>query len=98
MKDTTKQVIDPNTAKVGDTYDRNGYEVQYRLAVPRDAESAKWRRVMGKLNKTVEEARKVIRDAQKPEPALEIMIGRGPKMLYRIVKVTATVEIVEEVE
>lgn len=97
--DTTKQtVVDAQTAKVGDIYPRNGYEVQYKVAKPSDGSPAVWRRCSGKLNKTVEEARDAIKDHRKPNPTLDIMIGRGPTLLYRIVKVMASVEIVEEVK
>ncbi len=92
MTTIAKPAITTQTAKVGDTYPREGYEIHYRAIRP----GSEWRKRMGKLFPTLAEAREAVKESQKPEPwPLVQMIGPSPKVEYRIAHIKGTVTVIE---
>lgn len=93
MTTNQTQTTPPNgqTAKVGETYNRDRYEVHSRAR----SKGAQWR-ADARSATTLEEARAQVKEGQKPEnPTLVAMIGAGPKLDFRIVQVKATCQVVE---
>ncbi len=82
--------ITGQTAKVGETYNRDRYEVHVRVS-----KSGKDWTVHARNATTLEQARQQVTEHRKPNPTLEIMIGAGPKLDYRIIHVSATCKVVE---
>jgi hypothetical protein len=80
--------------KVGAKYDRSCYEV-HGLAKTKDA---KWTAII-RGAKTLADAKKRFKEHleshKKGEDVMTWLIGPGPKLQYRIVKVVATVEVME---
>ncbi len=83
--------ITGQTAKVGETFNRNRYEVHSRAQRP----GAVWM-IHSRKADTLTEAREQVKEAKKGDhPIMVEMIGPGPKMDFRIVQVTASCKVVE---
>jgi len=91
MKNTNTSPLSISaTAKAGDVYDRNGIEVHIRVKG-----QAGWR-CMSRNAKTIEEARQQIKDNGISNDTLREFIGGfTDRCEYRIVRVTARVEVIE---